>query len=93
MEVKEIGMYKLTKDKAYRAGISTFTLSAGTHTFLLGRLIKKIESFIPMLLETGNTGNSRLLKRIISPLSRAFFCLAEILTLAQLPPSGVSPCV
>jgi hypothetical protein len=34
MEVKETGMYKLTKNKAYRAGISTFTLSAGTEIFV-----------------------------------------------------------
>lgn len=34
MEVKETGIYKLTKDKAYRAGISIFTISAGTEIFV-----------------------------------------------------------
>jgi hypothetical protein len=34
MEIRETGLYCLTKDKAYRTGISTFTLSKGTHLFV-----------------------------------------------------------
>ena len=34
MEIRENGLYCLTQDKAYRAGISTFTLSKGTHLFV-----------------------------------------------------------
>ena len=34
MEIRETGLYQLTQDKAYRAGVSTFTLSKGTHLFV-----------------------------------------------------------